>query len=114
DRLGVDVNVRSSAGQITGTLTTDLATPGYAANGTVSVQHLNLAPLVNDAKQASNITAEAVVDLRTDSLSNPDSLAGTIKLDANKIIVAGYVADRLAGTATLSGRRGGLEGLARC
>jgi len=35
DRLGVDMNVRSSAGQIAGTLTTDLAAPGYAASGNV-------------------------------------------------------------------------------
>ena len=105
DRLGVDMNVRSSAGQIVGTLTTDLAAPGYAASGNVSVQHLNLAPLVNDAKQASDITAQAAVDLRSDSLSSPDSLSGTIKLDANKIVAAGYVANRLSGTATLHGRR---------
>jgi autotransporter translocation and assembly factor TamB len=105
DRLGVDMNVRSSAGQIAGTLTTDLAAPGYAASGNVSVQHLNLAPLVNDAKQASDITAQAAVDVRSESLSSADSLSGTIKLDANKIVAAGYVANRLTATATLHGRR---------
>ena len=105
DRLGVDVNVRSSAGQLTGTLTTDLSAPGYAASGNVSVRHVNLAPLMNDEKLASDITADAVVDLRTDSLSNPDSLQGTVKIDAPRIVAAGYTVDRLTGTATLAGRR---------
>jgi autotransporter translocation and assembly factor TamB len=105
DRLAVDVNVRSSAGQLTGTLTTDLAAPGYAANGNLSVSHLNLAPLLKDPKQASDITADAIVDLRTDSLSNPESLAGTVKIDAPKIVAAGYTVDRVTGTATLAGRR---------
>jgi TamB, inner membrane protein subunit of TAM complex/AsmA family len=105
DRLGVDVNVRSSAGQLRGTLTTDLAAPGYAANGNLSVSHVNLAPLLNDTKQASDITGDAVVDLHTDSLSNPDSLTGTVKIDAPRIVAAGYAVDRLTGTATLAGRR---------
>jgi len=105
DRLGVDMNVRSSAGQIAGTLTTDLAAPGYAASGNVSVQHLNLAPLLNDKTKASDLTAQAAVDLRSESLSSPDSLSGTIKVDANKIVAAGYAVNRLTGTATLHGRR---------
>lgn len=105
DRLGVDVNVRSSAGQLTGTLTTDLAAPGYAANGHLSVSHVNLGPLLKDTKQASDITADADVDLRTDSLSNPDSLSGGVSINAPRIVAAGYTVDRLTGTATLAGRR---------
>src|SRR5262245_39171406 len=105
DHLGVDLNVRSSAGQLTGTLTTDLSEPGYSATGNVSVEHVNLAPLLNDSKQASDITGQAAVDLRTEALSNADSLQGTVKLDAPRVVAAGYVADRLTGTATLNGRR---------
>jgi autotransporter translocation and assembly factor TamB len=105
DHLGVDVNVRSSAGQLTGTLTTDFAAPGYAASGNLSVRHVNLAPLLKDTKQASDITADAVVDLRTDSFSDPASLTGTVKIDAPGIVAAGYAVDRLKVTATLAGRR---------
>src|SRR5262249_9052456 len=105
DRLGVAVNVRSSAGQLSGTLTTDLAAPGYAATGNLSVRHVNLAPFLKDNKQASDITADAAVDLRTDLLDNPDSLAGTVKIDAPKIAAAGYAVDRLTATAALTGRR---------
>jgi len=105
DRLGVDVNVRSSACQLTATLTTDLAAPGYAASGNLSVSHVNLAPLLKDTKEASDISADAVVDLRADSLSDPASLAGTVKIDAPRIVAAGYTVDRLKGTATLAGRR---------
>ena len=109
DRLGVDVNVRSSAGQLTGTLTTDLALPGYAATGRMSVQHLNLAPILNDRKQASDVTADVAVDLRSNTLADADSLAGTVKFDAPKIVAGGYTADRLNGTATINGRQVALK-----
>src|SRR5437773_674183 len=64
DRLGVDINVRSSAGQVTGTLTADLAAPGYAATGNVAVQHVNLAPILGRPSQASDVTGHAAVDLQ--------------------------------------------------
>src|SRR3954471_11368312 len=48
DRLGVDMNVRSSAGQVTGKLVADVMTPGQAVAGDVSVRHLDLAPLLKD------------------------------------------------------------------
>src|SRR5262249_40395385 len=105
DHLGVAVNLRSSAGQLTGTLTTDLAAPGYAASGNLSVRHVNLAPLLKDTKQASDITADAVLDLRTDSLSDLDSTTATVTIDAPRIVAANYTVDRLKGTATLAGRR---------
>src|SRR5262249_17965459 len=105
DRLGVDLNIRSSAGQMTGALTTDLAAPAYAAAGTVSIEHLNLAPIVNDKNANSDITGNAVVDLRANDLSNPDSVAGTIKIDTTRVAAAGFAADRLTGTAIVRGRR---------
>src|SRR4051812_24448478 len=50
DHLGVDMNMRSSAGQITGTLVADVLAPGQSVAGDVSVRHLDLAPLLNDPK----------------------------------------------------------------
>src|SRR5207248_2202999 len=104
DRLGVNLNLRSSAGQVSGTLTADLSAPRYGASGTVSVQHLNLAPLLKDPKQASDISGNAAIDLQADSLSNRNSIRGSIKVDAPKVIAAGYVVDHLTGTALIKGR----------
>ena len=64
DRLGVDMNVRSSAGEVTGTLVADVQAPGQAVNGTLSVRHLDLAPLLNDPAQKSDITADARLDVQ--------------------------------------------------
>src|SRR5665213_3227488 len=62
DRLGVGLNLRSSAGQMTGTLVADVLTPGQSVNGTVSIRHLDLAPVLNNPKQKSDITADAQID----------------------------------------------------
>jgi autotransporter translocation and assembly factor TamB len=105
DQLGVTMNVRSTAGELTGTLLADLSAPHHAASGNVSVRHVNLAPLVNDPRQASDITANAAIDLRSESLSNLDSIAGTVKLDAPHIAASGYRADHVIATVTLAGRR---------
>jgi hypothetical protein len=67
------------AGQIVGALTTDLAAR-ICRERLISVQHLNHQRRSTTLKQAGDITAQAAVDLHSDSLSSPDSLSGTIKL----------------------------------
>lgn len=105
DRLGVDINARSSAGQLTATLVADLDAPRLSASGDVSIRHLNLAPFVNAPRQASDITADAAIDLQAESFSNLDSLKGTISVDAPRIAAAGYAAERVKATARVLGRR---------
>ena len=105
EQLGVTMNARSSAGEVQGTLLADLSAPHHSASGNISVRHVNLAPIVNDRRQSSDITADAVIDLRSDSLSNLDSLAGTVKLDAPRIVASGYKAQQVSATATFAGRR---------
>src|SRR5829696_1004236 len=45
NRLGVTVNVRSTAGQIAGQVTADMVAPGQAVAGDVSVRNLDLAQI---------------------------------------------------------------------
>src|SRR5205085_8729844 len=73
DRLGVDMNVRSSAGQLTGSLIADVLEPGQSVKGDVTVRGLDLAPILNDPKQKSDITASAKVDVHGASFSKIDS-----------------------------------------
>src|SRR5262245_17538036 len=54
DRLGVEMNVQSSAGDAWGKLVADLEAPGQSVAGNVSVRHLDLAQLLNDPKQKSD------------------------------------------------------------
>ena len=63
DRLGIDMNVRSSAGQLTGQLTADVLAPGQSAAGDVTVRNLDLGPIVKNPAQKTDLTAKASVDL---------------------------------------------------
>jgi autotransporter translocation and assembly factor TamB len=112
DRLGVDVNVRSAAGQATGKLVADLRVPDESVRGDVSVRHLDLAPILNDRRQESDITADAHVDVGGSAFSDFGSLRGSLRLDAPRIVVAGYVAERLKADARIEGRRIALTGRA--
>src|SRR5262249_8002591 len=85
DRLGIGVNVRSSAGALTGKLLADVVAPGQAVSGDLSIRHLDLAPLLDDPKQKSDITADARLDVRADEFSKLDSMRGDVSLKAPHI-----------------------------
>jgi hypothetical protein len=112
DRLAVEMHVQSSAGTASGTLIADLEERWQSINGDVSVRHLDLAPLLNDPKQKSDITANVRVDVSGAALSNVNSLHGSAALDAPRIVAAGYVAERVHATARISGRQIGIDGSA--
>jgi autotransporter translocation and assembly factor TamB len=105
DRLGIGVNVRSSAGALTGKLLADVVAPGQAVSGDVSIRHLDLAPLLNDPKQKSDITADARLDVRADEFSKVDSIRGDLSLRAPHITAAGYAAGPIDAKAKIAGRR---------
>jgi autotransporter translocation and assembly factor TamB len=112
DRLGVEMNVQSSAGVASGKMLADLLAPGQSVQGDLSVKHLDLSTLLNDPAQKSDITADARVDLRGEALSNVNALHGTVTLDSPRLVAAGYVAERVHANARINGRRVGLDGRA--
>src|SRR3954464_12332534 len=77
DRLGVELNVQSSAGAVSGKMVADLEGPGQSVQGELSVRPLDLSAILNDPKQKSDITANARVDVHGDPLSAVNSLRGT-------------------------------------
>ncbi len=105
DRLGVDMNVRSSAGQVTGQLVADVQSPGQAVRGDLHVRHLDLAPLLKDPGQRSDLTADLHADVTAASLSDIASLKGTASLRAPRVAAAGYTAENVAADAVIDGRR---------
>lgn len=109
DRLGVDVNVRSSAGRVVGQLVADVTAPGQSVRGDVSVRHLDLAPLLRNPRQKSDITADAKLDVRADSFSNLDSLRGSASLSSPRVVAAGYTAEQIRADATFEGRKVALK-----
>src|SRR5438132_5055220 len=70
DRLGVEMNVQSSAGEAYGKVLADVMTPGQSVAGDISIRHLDLAPLVKTPRQKSDLTADAKVDIRAQSFSD--------------------------------------------
>src|SRR5436190_2093377 len=105
DQLGIDMNVRSTAGQLTGSLVVDALEPKQSVKGDVTVRGLDLAQILNDPKQKSDITASAHADLRAQSFSDPNSLRGGLTIDSPKIAAAGYTAGPLDAKAQFEGRR---------
>ena len=110
DALKVEMNVQSSAGQMSGSVVADLMAPGQSVAGEVSVKHLDLAPLLNNPRQKSDITATARVNLHGESLANVNALHGTASIDSPRAVAAGYVAERIHAKARIDGRRVALDG----
>jgi len=112
DRLGVEMNVQSSAGAASGKIVADLVSPGQSVQGDLSVKHLDLSTLLNDPAQKSDINADARVDLHGEALSNISGLRGTVILDSPRLVAAGYVAEHVHANAKINGRRVGVDGRA--
>ena len=110
DRLDVDMNVRSSAGQIAGHVLTDVMMPGQSMTGDLSVRHLNLAPIVGNSKQKSDITGSAHVDVHGPAFSDLNSLRGDVTLNAPRVVAAGYVAEQVKAKVRFAGRQVEVDG----
>ncbi len=102
--LGVDMNLRSSAGQLTGQLVADLLVPGQAVRGELHVRHLDLAPLLKDPAQRSDLTADLNADLTADTFSDIASMRGTAELRSPRVSSNGYTAQQIVARAHIEGR----------
>jgi len=106
DALTVDMNVRTGgAGDLVGKISADVLEPRQYAKGDLTVRHVDLARLLNDPKQKSDITANVHLDLHADSFQKLDTLSGGITLDAPRIAYAQYAAGPIDANAQFKGRR---------
>jgi autotransporter translocation and assembly factor TamB len=116
DNLKLTLNETSEAGALQGAVTLDLKDPTLSARGDVNARDLNLAPLLKDPKQKSDITAHATVDVRMASTpaNTPalDRLRGRISIDAPRVAASGYRAHDVRVTANVDGRHVGIDGRA--
>ena len=74
DRLVMDLDLTTEAGLVRGQLMTDLRSPDFAFAGPLHVERLNLAPILKNPAQRSDITGDVRIDLTLPS--NPASDAG--------------------------------------
>jgi len=114
ERMALDLDVRSEAGNVRGQVTADLKGPAFGADGTVNVEHVNLAPILRDARQRSDITGRAQIDL--DVAESPakapinERLRGRFSFTGPRVLAAGYDARDVRVTGRLAGRRIELDG----
>jgi autotransporter translocation and assembly factor TamB len=113
DRLGVEMSVRSSAGQITGQLVADVQEPGQSVRGDIHVRHLDLATLMKNTSQPKDLTADLHADLGATSFSDINSWRGRASLKVPSVRAAGYEAQNIEARADIQGRRLRLDAGAR-
>ena len=109
DRLSMDLDMKSEAGLVRGQLVTDLLAPDFAFAGPLHVERLNLAPILKDPKQPSDITGDARVDVKF--LSGPegapalDRLGGTFTFRGPRVTAFGYAASDVRANGSFKGPR---------
>jgi hypothetical protein len=113
DRLALDLDVQSEAGHVRGQVTADVQAPDFGVRGDVAVANLDLAPLLRDPAQRSDITGQAKVDLRMasgpDGAPPTDRLSGTFEFTGPRVVAAGYEARNVRATGSLAGPRINLD-----
>jgi autotransporter translocation and assembly factor TamB len=116
ERMVLDLDVRSQAGNVRGTVTADVKAPQLGVAGTVNVERLNLAPILKNAAQRSDITGTAKLDLEMASTPPKapilDRLRGSYAFTGPRVVAAGYQAANVRVTGTLQGPRITLSGAA--
>jgi autotransporter translocation and assembly factor TamB len=115
--LKLDVNVRSEAGNVRGLVAADVQAPNFSARGDVDVDRLNLAPILRDAAQKTDLTGHAKLDLTLKSAPAnapvADRMSGTVSFTGPHVVAAGYEARDVKLSATVAGSKITLDGQAR-
>ena len=116
DTLEVTLDEKSEAGAVQGTIVTDVKAPDFGARGDATVQNLNLALLLKDPAQKSDITGHAVFDVRLLSApaaaSTLDRTRGRFAFHGPRVAVAGYRASDVKARGEIAGRRVSFDGRA--
>jgi autotransporter translocation and assembly factor TamB len=109
DRLLMDLDLKSEAGLLRGPLTTDLRSPDFTFAGPFHVERLDLALILKNPAQRSNITGDVRVDLTlpTNPSSTPvlERLGGTFTFSGPRAIALGYDATQVRAKGAFKGPR---------
>jgi translocation and assembly module TamB len=110
DALAVTMNLRSPAGDLAASVTADVAAPGHSAVGTLTVRQLDMAPILKQPAQKTDISGRLRLDVRAASLSDRDSWQGSASVDAPRVAAAGLTLERVRADAGIDGRRVTIDG----
>ena len=116
DRLALELDVRSEAGNVRGQITADVQGPDMGAKGTLNVENLNLAPILRNPEQRSNITGRAQLDIEVDGTPArapvSERMSGTFSFTGPRVAAAGYQASQVNVRGRIDGPRIQLDGRA--
>src|SRR5262249_48270602 len=101
DRLGIEMNVRSSAGDLDGKFLADVDTPDQSVAGSVAVRHLNLAAFTEKPSLESDVTATCQLDVHAAEFSDFDSMRGSVRIKAPRIKASGIAAEQIEAGARI-------------
>ena len=112
DRMALDLNVRSEAGSVRGQVTADLKGPVFGVEGEVDVDRLNLAPILRNPSQRTDITGHARLDVdfpKPAGVPLNEVWRGTFAFAGPRVVALGYDVKNVRATGTLAGRRINLD-----
>jgi translocation and assembly module TamB len=116
DRVALDLNVQSQAGNVQGKVTADLLTPDLSFKGEVDLQRLNAAPILKAPAQRTDLTGHAKFDLTLASAPAEaralDRLHGTFAFTGPQAFAVGYQATDARVTGSIDGSRIAFDGRA--
>jgi autotransporter translocation and assembly factor TamB len=116
DRLALDLNLRSEAGNVQGQLTADVEGPAMGAEGSLQVERLDLARLLKDPAQRSDITGRARLDIEVAGTPKAapilERTRGTFSFTGPRVVVAGYQASAVNVGGRIQGSKISLDGRA--
>jgi autotransporter translocation and assembly factor TamB len=111
--LRMAVNLKSEAGSASGTVVADLSAPDLGVRGDVNLKNLDLAPILKDPAQKSDITGLAKVDLKVPSTPAGapivERLRAHVVFSGPTVMALGYRASEVRATADITGRRIALD-----
>ncbi|HSC29797.1 MAG TPA: translocation/assembly module TamB domain-containing protein, partial [Vicinamibacterales bacterium] len=109
ERLALDLFVRSEAGKVRGQVTADLDRPELGFEGRLTLEQLDLAPILQDAEQRSDVTGDARFNLVLATVPEDagalDGLSGTFRFTGPRVVAARYEARDVRVTGSLGGGR---------
>lgn len=109
DNLALDLDVRSEAGYVRGRIVTDVQTPDLGVKGQVHLERFNLAPLLKDPAQKSDLNGDATIDLvfasEPAASSFADRIAGTFSFSGPRVVGFGYAAAQVRAAGRVDGPR---------
>ncbi len=116
ERLGLKLDVRSEAGNVRGQLTTDVQAPNLSVRGDLDVERLNLAPILSDPTERTNLTGHAKLNVAMKSSPQNvpvmDRISGTFAFNGSRVTAAGYEARDVKLFGAIAGPRISLDGAA--